>query len=148
MPEDLDLEDGEIEDDDEEAEDCVVVDVKPAEPIKVEREPSPKKKSDHKKSSTPSSSSRKDKQNPNDEDDFMSRIESALAEGLKRSGIEPPMPNIKKQEADTEPERRQSRNSRKRKRKQEKKEDQKRKEQKRDSGSKVSFVKALKAQKF
>lgn len=142
MAEDPDLEDGEIEDDEEE-DDCVVVAVMPSEPPKpVEKEPSPQKKKSadsyqNKKSTTTSSTSRKDEgkdkhQNP-DEDDFMSKIENALAEGLKRSGIEPPMPNIKKQEQEPGSECRSTRKNRKRKKtRQEQREQSKaRKEQKR-----------------
>lgn len=140
MIDEEDLEDGEIEDDDE-VEDCVVVAVKPPDPPKPEKESSHHKRkqsleSHHsKKTPATSSSTRKDKGNV-DEDDFMSKIENALAEGLKKSGIEPPMPNVKKQsEPDQEPDRRQGRNNHKRpKRKPD------RKEQKRDSGSRVNFI--------
>lgn len=145
MLEEEDLEDGEIEDDDDETEDCVVVEVKlpaPPPPKSVDKDSSQQKKkssqdSSHhsKKSSATSSSSRKDKSNP-DEDDFMSNIENAIAEGLKKSGIEPPMPNVKKQsEPDQEPERRQNRNNNRNKRRKRPKE---RKEQKRESSSRVS----------
>lgn len=142
MIEDEDLEDGEIESDGE-AEDCVVVEVKPP-----PETPKPAEKSSmHKKKSSPdshrtsskskssgSSSSRKDKQqNNHDEDDFMSKIENALAENLKKSGIEPPMPSVKKHvEPDQEADRRTNRNSRKRRKRKE------RKDQKRESGSRVS----------
>lgn len=141
MIEEEDLEDGEIEDDDE-AEDCVAVAVKLPDPPKPEKESShhkrkPSPESHHsKKSSATSSSTRKDKGNV-EEDDFMSKIENALAEGLKKSGIEPPMPNVKKQsEPDQEPDRRQGRSNRKRRKP--RKPD--RKEQKRDSSSRVSFT--------
>lgn len=145
MAEDPDLEDGEIEDDEEE-DDCVVVAVKPAEPPKpVEKEPSPQKKKSadshqSKKSTTTSSSSRKDKHQNPDEDDFMSKIENALAEGLKRSGIEPPMPNIKKQEQEPEPECRSTRKNRKRKKTRQEQKDQRKKckDQKRENVARVS----------
>jgi hypothetical protein len=140
MIEDEDLEDGEIESDGE-TEDCVVVEVvKPPEPPKpTEKSSSPQKKksspdSHHSKSksSGASSSSRKDKNN-HDEDDFMSKIENALAENLKKSGIEPPMPSVKKHvEPEQDQDRRPSRSSRKRRKRKE------RKDQKRETGSRVS----------
>lgn len=139
MVEDEDLEDGEIESDDE-GEDCVVVEVKPPpEMPKVSEKSSPSKKksspdSHSSKSKSSSSTSRKDKVN-HDEDDFMSKIENALAENLKKSGIEPPMPNVKKHvEPEPETDRRSGKNNRRRRKRKERND---RKDQKRDSGSKV-----------
>ncbi|CRL01258.1 CLUMA_CG014472, isoform B [Clunio marinus] len=129
--EDEDLEDGEIEDDD--TEDCIVVEViKPAEIIKSDDKDEHKKKSSSSdKKSSSSSLNRKEKGKDNEEDDFMSNIEQMIAEGLKKSGIEPPMPNVKKQmEPDSAQDRRTSRNSRKRKNRRD------RKEQKRENSSK------------
>jgi hypothetical protein len=134
MIEEEDLEDGEIESDGE-TEDCVVVEVKPPPeiPKAPEKSSSPSKKKSpsdsHSKSSKSSgSSSRKEKGNQ-DEDDFMSKIENALAENLKKSGIEPPMPSVKKH---VEPEQEERKTRRNRNRKSKKRE---RKDQKRDSGS-------------
>jgi hypothetical protein len=143
MVEEEDLEDGEIESDGE-TEDCVVVEVKPPPEIpKAPEKSSPpsKKKSpsdSHSKSSKSSgSSSRKEKGN-HDEDDFMSKIENALAENLKKSGIEPPMPSVKKH-VEPEQEERKSRKNRNRKSKK-----RERKDQKRDSGSsRVGFADCL-----
>lgn len=140
MVDDEDLEDGEIESDGETA-DCVVVEVKPPpEPEKPKEKSSPsKKKSPSEKSSKSGSSSRKDKSNP-DEDDFMSKIENALAENLKRGGIEPPMPSVKKH-VEPEPEERKPRSRKNRKNKK-----RDRKEQKRDSGpSRVGFIELFSA---
>lgn len=135
MVEDEDLEDGEIESD---GEDCTVVEVKPPpEPSKAPEKsaaPSKKKSSDsHSKSKSSGSSSRKDKSN-HDEDDFMSKIENALAENLKKSGIEPPMPSVKKHvEQEPESDRRPKRKAKNRRNQKE------RQDKKRDSGSRVGL---------
>lgn len=149
MPvEDEDLEDGEIEDDDD-PDECVIVEPpKPVLPAKAEktsqstqkRKSSPDSHHSNKKSSG-TSSSRRDKVNNPEEEDFMTSIENALAAGLKKSGIEPPMPNVKKSvEHEQEPESRNARSNRKRRKRKKDRKDQ----NKRETGStRVSFAKLL-----
>lgn len=122
-----DLEDGEIESDDE----CenTVNEKAQNEPVKKsEKSPSPispRKSNDSKKIS-----SRKERSNQ-DEDDFMCSIESKIANVLKEKGLEPPMPNIRKQ-LDPEPEQQQQKSSRSSRKRRKRKE---RKDQKRDNTS-------------
>ncbi|CAH1711525.1 unnamed protein product [Chironomus riparius] len=124
-----DLEDGEIESDDE----CenIVSDKAQNETIKnPEKSPTPPPRKSNE--TTKKASSRKERSN-HEEDDFMCSIESKIANVLKEKGLEPPMPNIRKQhdKLDTEPEQQQksSRSSRKRRKRKE------RKDQKRDNAS-------------
>lgn len=130
---DEEMEDGEIDDDDEEPDECLkaeknsfVPDASVSETLKsVEKLPSPQKKTElepHNKKAS------KDKNNQ-DEEDFATSVEHAIANALKKEGVEPPLPSIKKyHELEPEPERRQNRNNRKRK---------KRKDQKREKSIKV-----------
>lgn len=112
--EDDDLEDGEIEDDDE------VIEIKP--------EPAPKEKESHKKtplSDKKSSSSKRSRivENNEDEEDIASSIANAIAENLKRQGIEPPMPNVqKKSDHEQEQPKKPSKGARKRQRRRERNE--------------------------
>ncbi|KAG5675921.1 hypothetical protein PVAND_005779 [Polypedilum vanderplanki] len=132
-----DLEDGEIESDDD---DVAAVSAQTANKTneagssssnksKNENEsPSPQRKSsDNKRSSKKSKSS--SGANKSDEDDFMSSIESKIANVLKKEGVEPPMPNIQKKPEEKEPEPPKSRN---RKRRRENRKDRKDQQQKRD----------------
>jgi hypothetical protein len=111
-----DLEDGEIEDDDDEV---LIVPEKPVEPQpqKIEEKlPSPKaspkrelkkvkqkskdknhdKKDKEKSKKSEKSSKRAKEARSLAEDDFASSIESQLASVLKKDGVEPPMPSVKK----------------------------------------------------
>ena len=114
---DEDLEDGEIEDDEE-----LVTEPKPPdESLKMTntntKSPSSLKKSSdsNNSSSKKASSSKKDKEKgTHEEDDFMSSIESQIANVLKKEGVEPPMPSIKKTELESEQERKSNRRKRRR----------------------------------
>lgn len=127
MIEEDDLEDGEIEDDEEPEE----VAVPAAKAVSIETKS--QKSSPEKKSSTESkkqsSSSRKER-SLQDEDDFMSNIESQIASVLKKEGVEPPMPSIKRPDPDSEAEQRKpsssSRSARKRRRRKERRDHDKR----------------------
>lgn len=121
-----DLEDGEIESDDE-CENIVNEKIQNESIKKPEKSPSPppRKSNDSKKTS-----SRKERSNQ-DEDDFMCSIESKIANVLKEKGLEPPMPNIRKQ-LDPEPEQQQHKSSRSSRKRRKRKE---RKDQKRDNAS-------------
>lgn len=141
---DDDLEDGEIEDDDDEV---IVIPDKPAElPKKEEKLSSPnssprkdrekdkdkdkgrnrdrKDKDKSKKSRESDKDTKRAKERRNFvEDDFASSIESQLASVLKKDGVEPPMPSVKKTaeesvviDSDDQSER-QKKSSRKRKKK-------------------------------
>lgn len=147
MPvEDEDLEDGEIEDDDD-PDECVIVEPpKPIAPVKVEKpsQSSQKRKSPDShhssKKSSGTSSSRRDKVNNPEEEDFMTSIENALAAGLKKSGIEPPMPSVKKTvEHEPEPESRNTRTNRKRRKRKKDRKDQ----NKRETGSRTVSLRNL-----
>lgn len=129
------MEDGEIEDDDENNAEIPVPVMKPP-PAEEKSQRSPEKKSSENKKS--SSSSRKDRGLP-DEDDFMSNIESQIASVLKKEGVEPPMPNIKRPDPESDGERAKtssttSRGARKRRRRKERRDRDKRE----NTSSKVS----------
>lgn len=145
---DDDLEDGEIEDDDEEV---VLVETAPAKPkvlekseeAKQETKPVETKKekensSNKEKSEKNKDKDKSDKKRPKEketskkrrnfmEDDFASSIESQLASVLKKDGVEPPLPSVKRRTPDLEEDekmdedRRDDRRSRKRKKKNNKK---------------------------
>lgn len=130
-PEEDDLEDGEIEDDDEEE---IKEEIKPANIPKpavvispeVAKIIAPKKAAESSSSGSSNSkkqpAKRKDKVVPqDDDDDFMSNIELQIASVLKKEGMEPPMPNVRKpaNEVEQENERKQARNNRKRRKRRE-----------------------------
>ena len=122
---DDDLEDGEIEDDDD---DTVEI-VKPPSPKPTIKETEEKhQKSPEKRSSDSRKSSSRKERISQDEDDFMSNIESQIAQVLKKDGVEPPMPSIKrpKQESDEERKPSNSRSARKRRNRQAKRDREKR----------------------
>lgn len=134
--EDEDLEDGEIEDDDDEIIEQKPVFSMPAtienksmiESAKNSSEKSPsssQKKSSSSEVSKKSSSSKKDKGNQDEDEDFMSSIESQIASVLKKDGVEPPMPSLTKKTDDQFEDRKSSRSNKKRRKRKEKK-DQKR----------------------
>lgn len=118
-----DLEDGEIESDEEE--EVPKVEQESPSNKKKEKSPSPRKSNEGSRKSV------RTKSNQDDQDDFMSNIESKIANVLKEKGVEPPMPSIKKHEVEPEVKTSSSssRNSRKRRKRKE------RKEQKREAAS-------------
>lgn len=133
-----DLEDGEIEDDDENNGDTVPLPQPSAAKLVEEKsQKSPEKKSsDSKKSS--SSNSRKER-SVQDEDDFMSNIESQIANVLKKEGVEPPMPNIKRPEPESDGERKTGTSKNARKRRRRKDRDRRDRDKRDGASSKVSF---------
>lgn len=126
-----DLEDGEIEDDDEEEVQIVETKKEKDESSSKkndENAPSPNRKpNDSKKTLL----NKKDKTGQ-EEDDFMSNIESKIANVLKEKGLEPPMPSIKKADHSVDLEQQKSSSSRASRKRRKRKE---RKDQKRDNAS-------------
>lgn len=102
IADDEDLEDGEIDESDE---DVILVSESKAPKsnvpelttpvIVINSDPVKPEKSNYSKKSSNSSKSSKNVFG-NNEDDFASSIENAIANALKKDGVEPPQPNIKK----------------------------------------------------
>jgi hypothetical protein len=143
---DEDLEDGEIEDD-EEANESINLESSKVDKMAsnsntmtVEKalpsSPALQKETNHNNSSSTSAvkkSSSKGASKSYEDEDFMSNIESQIANVLKKEGVEPPMPSVSKRTTENEinddESRKVSRSSKKRKRRKD------RKDQKRENAS-------------
>ena len=97
--EDDDLEDGEIDESDEEV--ILVSETKaPEQPKIIEQKnhvSTLNKNTELKSSKSTNNNNKSSKSNYDNNEDFITTIEKQIANALKKDGIEPPQPNIKKQ---------------------------------------------------